>query len=122
MENKLAFDSIPKDILDIGKALEFTGVDLDTFRELLGIFLQHVPSVAEDIQDGVISGDAVKVLKAAHTIKGSAANIHAGRIIEIAKAIEKSAGEGELEIVKDLLNGLSNEMSVLANYSGKISR
>jgi two-component system sensor histidine kinase/response regulator len=84
-------------IFDKAVALERLEGDLDLLCELVQIFLDETPRLANALAEALATGDAKKVQQAAHSIKGSAANLGAMALFEQAQRIELLAREEDLE-------------------------
>ena len=70
--------------------------DNDEFlREITGIFLEDTPHRIAEINQSLAAGDVQKFTRAAHSIKGSAANLGAAALRAIAEKLEhQSRSEG----------------------------
>ena len=63
--------------------------DNDAFlRELLGMFMQDTPLRIAEMEESLKSNDATRFKRAAHSIKGSSANIGAVELKEVAGRLE----------------------------------
>ena len=69
-------------------------------------FLQDIPRQIEVLRGFLAEGKASSVERQAHTITGAAANVGGERLREVARAIEKAARAGELDIVKASISDL----------------
>lgn len=70
--------------------------DNDEFlREITGIFLDDTPLRIRELEESLAAGDEGKFVRAAHSIKGSAANLGAVQVRAIAEALEhRSRADG----------------------------
>jgi HPt (histidine-containing phosphotransfer) domain-containing protein len=82
--------------VDAAALLELIGGDEELARELYELFGNDAPIRAEEIRRAMGHGDAVALAAAAHALKGSAANLHAGPLATAAADLERHA------IAKDL--------------------
>jgi two-component system, sensor histidine kinase and response regulator len=78
------------------KALERTGGDADLLRELAEVFLDECPRWLADIGEAIDAGDARKLQRAAHTLKGGVDSFGARSAFEAALSLEKMARTSEL--------------------------
>jgi HPt (histidine-containing phosphotransfer) domain-containing protein len=63
--------------------------DNDAFlREVLGMFMQDTPLRIAEMEESLGSNDATRFKRAAHSIKGSSANIGAVELREVAGRLE----------------------------------
>lgn len=72
------------------------------FNELIDIFLTDTPARVEEIRSGLAKADAPGVMRAAHSIKGSAGNFGAGALAQCAYAIEQASRGGDLATAASL--------------------
>ncbi|WP_081426739.1 response regulator [Sorangium cellulosum] len=83
-------------MFDRTRALERTGGDADLLRELAEVFLEECPRWMADIDEAVTAGDARKLQRAAHSLKGGVDSFGARGAFEAAFALEKMARTNEL--------------------------
>ncbi len=76
-------------------ALEQAADDAELLQELLEIFKDSLHSDIQLIAQGLAENSAVKVCRAAHSIKGAAASLGILGIREIALAIEEESRGGD---------------------------
>lgn len=81
-------------------------MDDDTFlKEVIDIYLSDTPNRLAEIDACLASGDAATLNRAAHSIKGSSANLGATKVIEVARRIEEKS--------KDSLDDLTGDIAEL---------
>jgi HPt (histidine-containing phosphotransfer) domain-containing protein len=69
--------------------------DNDEFlREITGIFLEDTPLRIAELEQSLAAGDIAKFTRAAHSIKGSSANLGALTLRAVAEKIEHQARSG----------------------------
>jgi HPt (histidine-containing phosphotransfer) domain-containing protein len=81
--------------------------------ELVLLFVEHTPPKIAAIKDGVAQGDAGAVKRAAHSLKGSSANVGAFGMQQVCEKIEHAAANGDLAPARELLPLLESEVSVV---------
>ena len=81
--------------------------------ELVLLFVEHTPPKIAAIRDGVAQGDAGAVKRAAHSLKGSSANVGATGMTQVCEKIEHAAAGGDLGPAKELLPLLEQEVTVV---------
>jgi HPt (histidine-containing phosphotransfer) domain-containing protein len=86
----------PPVIQDRGEALSHVGGDVKLLRELTDVFLQDYPRMVEEVIDGLCAGDATKVKRAAHSIKGAVSILGGKAAFEAALHLEAIARQGDL--------------------------
>jgi HPt (histidine-containing phosphotransfer) domain-containing protein len=75
-------------------------------REIIGIFLSDTPLRIQELEDSLGTGDTQKFTRAAHSIKGSAANLGATALGASAQALEAESKQKPLSEMPLLLAAL----------------
>jgi HPt (histidine-containing phosphotransfer) domain-containing protein len=107
-------------VLDREAALFRVGGDLDLLREIAALFAEECPSVIQELRAALAKGDAPAIGRAAHGLKGSAANFGAGIAVELAVRIEQEALAGRLDQAGPLVEALERALSTLLAELQKI--
>jgi HPt (histidine-containing phosphotransfer) domain-containing protein len=81
--------------------------------ELVLLFVEHTPPKIAAIRDGLAQGDAGAVKRAAHSLKGSSANVGATGMQHVCEQIEHAAAGGDLGPARELLPLLEQEVAVV---------
>ncbi len=90
-------DAAPAPVVqDRSEALEHVGGDVELLRELTAVFLQDCPRMIEDVVEGLCAGDAIKVKRGAHSIKGAVGILGGKAAFEAALRLETIARQGDL--------------------------
>ncbi|MBW1781155.1 MAG: PAS domain S-box protein [Deltaproteobacteria bacterium] len=99
--------------MDFEKALnEFEG-DEALLMEVLKGFMENVRGQIEVIQEALMSQDADRVRREAHSIKGGAANLRAGKLSSIAFELVNMGKSGKLDKGNEALKRLEKELNNL---------
>jgi len=110
----------PEHVLNIQRGIGQVGGDVDTYKELLGDFIQELPERLQTIQHFFASMDLVGLSRAAHNLNGVAANLGASQLSECARKIDKHSVEGYTESISDLLQEIQlvvgNLMEISNNF------
>src|SRR4051812_7034174 len=78
--------------------------DNDEFlREIAGIFLEDTPQRINELTQSLAAGDIPKFTRAAHSIKGSAANLGAACLRSVAEKLEHHSRKDGLATVAPLV-------------------
>ena len=96
--------------LNWAAALELTDVKEETLQELAALFLQETPKMVAECREALRDGDAPRLRRAAHTIKGSAATFVAERAAAAALRLENLAKAGQLDEAPAALAELEAEL------------
>jgi PAS domain S-box-containing protein len=83
-------------VRDRDEALEQVGGDAELLRELTVVFLRDCPRMIEEVIDGLCAGDAAKVQRGAHSIKGAVSILGGKAAFEAALRLETLARQGDL--------------------------
>jgi CheY-like chemotaxis protein/HPt (histidine-containing phosphotransfer) domain-containing protein len=83
-------------VLDRSEAMKHTNGDAELLRELTAVFLQDCPRMTEEIRTSLQAGDALKLQRAAHSLKGSVGILGGVAAFEAALRLETMARQGDL--------------------------
>jgi two-component system, sensor histidine kinase and response regulator len=76
------------DILDINQTLTSVDGDIILLTEIVKLFSGDYPKMMAEIRDAITAGDAYRLDRAAHALKGSVANFGTGPAYEAARRLE----------------------------------
>jgi len=76
--------------------LEITGNDLEFVDELIDTYLADASLQLEAMQAAAASGDAAALVRPAHSLKSSSANVGAMALADICRALEAAARTGDV--------------------------
>ncbi len=93
-------------VLNYDLAMERVGGDCELLKELGQLFLEEYPRLMGELRAAHQAGDAKRVERVAHGLKGSVANFGAKRAVEVAYQIEQLGRGGSLNPVAELLHSL----------------
>jgi two-component system sensor histidine kinase/response regulator len=100
-------------VVDRQEILERVGGDLKLLRELIEVFFTDCPRLWQNVRDALTQGDAPKLKRAAHTLKGSVGNFGAHAAREAAENLELLAGRGDLTHAIEAAQKLERELERL---------
>ncbi len=83
--------------------------DGEFLREIAGIFLADTPQRIAELDRSLAAGDAATFARAAHSIKGSSANLGAAALGAAAQRLETEAKEAGLSAAPPFLAALKAE-------------
>jgi HPt (histidine-containing phosphotransfer) domain-containing protein len=108
-------------VLDLESSLKRLGGDSDILIELAKMFAEDSPGLIESIVAGIDAARWKDVSRAAHNLRGLAANFGAARLISRLKQLEVSAAQGNRDrslILVDEIRGEKFQLeSALAAYA-----
>jgi len=99
--------------LDYAVALERLGGDEELLQEVAVLFLEEYPTLMAEIRAAEESGNAHRLERAAHSLKGSVANFGADCAVQAALELEKIGRSGDLAGAKAALAELEAVMATL---------
>jgi PAS domain S-box-containing protein len=85
--------------------------DNQLMTDVIRVFLEDLPVRLAAIRDAVTARDAVGLRAAAHALKGAAANLSAGGLVEAASVLERLGAESRLDAAEAAWRPLSVEAS-----------
>ncbi|KPA11934.1 multi-sensor hybrid histidine kinase [Candidatus Magnetomorum sp. HK-1] len=100
--------SIPCRYYDKKAILNRIDNDHDLFRQLIELFVKEVPRQINQIKQAIKNNNADNVTLYAHTIKGSAYNIRAMELKQIAFDIEQAGKAKNINLAASKINALEN--------------
>jgi HPt (histidine-containing phosphotransfer) domain-containing protein len=103
--------------VDLADGLARAGDDREFYRELLDLFLADARQRLAQLEAALGTGDLKEVAATAHSIKGAAANLAAGRAREIACAIESRGRAGDGTGLAALSGDLAAEIERVAAFT-----
>jgi two-component system sensor histidine kinase/response regulator len=102
-----------RQVFDPAGLLERLEGDDELLAELTSLFVAEYPGLLETTRTAVACGDAPGLERAAHTLKGSAANLCAPAVAETALRLEQMGRAGDLKHARATLAELEAELDRL---------
>lgn len=99
--------------MDLARLSRQLGFDPDTTRSLVSTFVQATEEDLTGLERAVAAGDATGAGRAAHHVKGAAANLELTDIIEAAESVEAAARAGSLAGVRPQLARIRAALAAL---------
>jgi two-component system, sensor histidine kinase and response regulator len=96
-------------VLDVASATARLGGDAEILREIMRIFLEESPRMLANIRGALRARDGRALELAAHSLKGSAANLGAARVAVLAAALETMGRESCLQTADGVWTDLEVE-------------
>ena len=92
------------------------GLEEDEYRELIELFVTTGSADFQNIQSGLSKSDADQVMRSAHTIKGAAGNLGLLDVSDVAKIIEESAGNNQLDGLESAVANLKQHFEAIDTF------
>lgn len=97
--------------------------DNDEFlREIIGIYMEDTPLRIAELEQSLAAGDVSKFTRAAHSIKGSSANLGAMGVRAVAEQLEHHSNSQGLVDVTDFISKLKAEFARAQTEFGKLAQ
>ncbi len=94
------------------------GLEKDEYLELLEIMVDSGSQDMERLKQAVDSGNAEEAAKAAHSLKGAAANLGLMELSSVAKEMEEKAKAGEIQELSARLQVLADKLHEVSSLVG----
>ena len=98
------------DAFDLPATLKRLDGDCGLFRELIGFFFEDYPPAFLQLENSLADGNLAAIERAAHSLKGLAANVGSGPASLVAARIEESARQKDLQGAVNALPELHGEL------------
>lgn len=89
------------------------GLEEDEYRELIELFITTGSADCHNIQSALTNSDADQVMRSAHTIKGAAGNLGLLEVSDVAKTIEDSATNNQLDGLESAVADLQKQFEAI---------
>jgi HPt (histidine-containing phosphotransfer) domain-containing protein len=106
-------DNSDAPLIDRAILLDRVDGDEDLLREITSIFLEEYPELLREIQEGMTAGDANRVERASHSLKGSVSNFGAHAATQAAYRLEAIARKGSMEEAPAAYADLVSQLQLL---------
>jgi response regulator RpfG family c-di-GMP phosphodiesterase len=100
-------------VLDREEIQDRVGGDTKLLHELIDLFFADCPRMWQNVRDALSQGDAVKLSRAAHTLKGSIGVFGAHSAREAAERVEQLARNGDFAHAAEAVTQLETELERL---------
>ncbi len=90
-------------VINRGAALARLGGSEELLNDMIGFFLDDAPALLGTAAQSVAANDKTETIRAAHSLKGLAANVDALKVVMLAQQLEDIGRTGQLEDALALL-------------------
>jgi len=101
-------------VFDYDDFMERMDGDMDLLKEVIEIFLEDAPSLVGALRLAILGGDKDAMERAAHTLKGAAANISAKGLQSLSANMQEIIKKGEAGDIEKLLGNMETHYEELA--------
>ena len=105
--------ALPPGVIDVKAAMQRLTGDMELFRELADMFAADAPGLVNKLERGILENDSATVQRAAHSLKGLAANFGAARTSAAALELEVLGKDGSLDSAPKALDTLRERLDEL---------
>jgi CheY-like chemotaxis protein len=102
--------SLGEEVWDRAALWERVAGDEESLREVIALFLEDYPKLLAAIQAAIAIGDAKALFVAAHTLKGSAGNFAAKKVVDVALRLEQLGRQEDLAPAQEAFSTLEKEL------------
>lgn len=106
-------DELHQPVFDYDDFLERMDGDRELLREVIEIFLEDAPAQLSALQDACRLADPAAMEKAAHTLKGAAANISAKALQQLSGTMQELIRKGQAAQAERLMNDMESQYGKL---------
>ncbi len=86
----------PQEAVDLRAALEYVGGDQSLLREVASVFVHEAPAMLAEVDAAIRAGDASRLKRGAHSLKGAAGALGGKAAFETALRLEQIGSCGDL--------------------------
>jgi PAS domain S-box-containing protein len=109
-------------VFDQGAVLDSLDGDIDLLREIVGISVTQFSKHMENLRGGISKKDAKSIERAAHALKGTAANLLARGVMDAGYKLEQIGRSGSVEGSVEALVLLEDELGKLQMALGEFEK
>jgi len=107
--------------INLAPALARLENDRELLRDLARFYIEDVPALIQEIEEGIDHADFELITRSAHSLKGLSSNFDAHRAVAAALAIELSGRQCELQEIRERLPELREETQhVMASLNSEL--
>jgi two-component system sensor histidine kinase/response regulator len=118
--------SMETEDFDRERTLEGMDGDMELLREIVGMFMEEYPGTMKEIKSAIPAGDAHRLNRSAHALKGLVGNFGARPAYELALRLEMMGKNKKLNGAAEVFETLEKEMErlkdALAEFAAKSGR
>lgn len=120
MNSLPAVESVQQ-VLDAQLGIQQVGGDAESYRELLTDFVQALPEKIQRLHRFCEAQNMEEVSRAAHNLRGVAANLGVTQIFDLALRLEEQSTGSYTESLRETMNDLKIAAEILSGYTKDFS-
>ncbi len=97
-------------MLDMNVVDELRDIMEEEFPAIIRGYIEHAPTLMRELDEGVAMADAGRLVRPAHSLKSSSANVGASHLAELSQAVEHAAREGDFATAAGGVASLRSEL------------
>jgi signal transduction histidine kinase/CheY-like chemotaxis protein/HPt (histidine-containing phosphotransfer) domain-containing protein len=97
-------------MLDMQVVGELRDIMEEEFPAIIRGYIEHAPTLMRELDDGVAAADAGRLVRPAHSLKSSSANVGAKHLADLSQSVEHAAREGDFATAASGVAALRSEM------------
>ena len=98
------------DSIDLAALMDRLAGDRELLVELIGLYLEDDQALIDQVAAAIAAGDASRLARAAHTLKGSVGNFCAAAAHSAAAAVEAAARADRIDLATPLFDRMVSEL------------
>jgi CheY-like chemotaxis protein len=106
-----------REVVDFRNGVKHVGGDIETYWELFSDFIQELPKKTAALQQYFALGDLEGLSRAAHNLKGVAANLGVLQLSAYADRLDKQSSEGYTQLIGESLKEINEVEDKLENVA-----
>ena len=99
--------------MDLKALSKSLGVEEKEYKTLIELFIETSMSDLEKLQSSIETANAEEAATIVHSLKGAALNLDLMEICEIAKKMEITVNDGQLEDIVQICSVLENKLNAI---------
>jgi len=108
-----SYDEPKASTIDLAATMKRLGDDKELFRQFIDVFNEDAPRLLQELNSAIVKGDCATAVRAAHSLRGLAANFSATSVVKLASRIEDSAKKNDLSEADPTSQRLSDAVADL---------
>jgi CheY-like chemotaxis protein len=122
LSRQAAASLLEQEVMDLNGTMQRLGGDHALFERFVEVYNEDAPQLLEALRSAVPARDASATMRAAHSLRGLAANFGAAKVVELASQLETAGKEDDWQETDALLGELANAVAQLSGFLAEQER